>query len=210
MSTATMTAPANKQLRQRIVNFAQQHVQQCGGIIGGELRGYKLVQRIFHEVNGRPYGMIPLGHMVVDKLDEVIRRGAWIRREPTPPYGVAELSAHKEELGIAWCGIFTAWVYRSCGLESEWNSELGIKSPHVTRHMGAATLNGQPWQKSLDVGDVGVTGTNQHHVMIVGSFPNSDRVLTVEGNIPYPNRHAIELRMNRSKLDFHSGYILRA
>ena len=205
-------------LRTAVKQLAYSMVAACGGVSTitredrkqyPELNGYKVLQQIFHEAGPRKYSMVLGGERIADRLDEVIRQGFWIRKQPLPPYDtVSRLGTSTESSGIAWCGIFAAWVLKKSGVQASWEGKVaGPGVQELGQHIPGISST---WRDTLEVGDIGVVTAKQHHCIIVLTFPDSDRIFTVEGNIPFPNRHAIILCDSRHKADFHAAYRIKS
>ena len=164
-----------------------------------ELFGWETLVRIYKEGGESATTIVSAWSPQVERG---IREGHWIRKAATGN----NIFTDVDHEGVAWCGIFAAWVLKNAGFSTYWgdrkfkwrNNDLELRVP------GDAPRD---WPEQIQTGDVCVLGSHQHHVIIIDAQPGQKNVDTVEGNIPYPKRHSIVFRQ-RAKAEFHTWYQL--
>lgn len=191
--------------RQAVAKEALSWVGKVGGInpVGPgqwELHGWQTLIQIYKEAGETSTSII---RSWTPEMERGIRQGYWVRKVWAP----GKTFTSVEEEGVAWCGIFAVWVLKRCGYKVHWGGDRKIHMQPGDLELKAVGA-GRGWQDQIQTGDICALGGNQHHVLIIDPLPGKPNVVTVEGNIPSPKRHAIELRTNRIKAEFHTWYQL--
>jgi hypothetical protein len=192
--------------RLAVAKEAAKWVGQVGGINQvspgkWELHGWETLIRIYKEAGETQTTIVSAW---TPQIEKGIREGHWIRKAASGNNLFTDVEAE----GVAWCGIFAAWVIKNAGYSTYWSSDRKLRSRNHDLVLKVPDKNApKNWPDLIQTGDVCVLGGNQHHVVIINAKPGEKSVDTVEGNIPFPKRHAIEYR-HRNKSEFHTWYQL--
>ncbi len=84
-----------------------------------------------------------------------IQSGKWLRKDGKP--GGTKIAAE----GIAWCGIFATYCMRGIGINAKWKANYGIYPRE-----GIVELCSYAKSNEIEIGDICVKGTNQHHFIV--------------------------------------------
>jgi hypothetical protein len=201
--------------RKAVVQEAEKWVGKVGGIRKivqpgkmdeYELNGYQTLIEIYKKAGETENTII---RTWTPEVERGIKQGYWARKQPRPKAGGGlDLFTSVDAEGIAWCGIFAAWVLKRVGFKVYWGSDRKLHSNGGDLTLGyPANGASSGWRDQIQAGDICVLGSNQHHVIIVSAKPGAEQVETIEGNIPAPERHSI-VSSTKSKSQFHTWYQL--
>ena len=94
---------------------------------------------------------------------------------PREKYMLAELGELAE---VSWCGLFALWIYHAAGLAAavRWILMRGFALPAKLRPYSATG------REKPRVGDLAYFDKEQHHAIVLGYDPATDRVELANGN----------------------------
>lgn len=200
--------------RKAVIREAEKWVGKVGGIRkmprpgkmdDYELNGYQTLIEIYKKAGDTETTIV---RAWTPEIERGVRQGYWIRKVPLPKAGGWDLFTSVDSEGIAWCGIFAAWVLKNSGFKVYWGADKKLHSRggdlELAYPVAGASTN---WRDEIQTGDICVLGGNMHHVIVVSAKPGVEQVETIEGNIPAPQRHSI-ISSTKSKSQFHTWYRL--
>ncbi|MCC6344168.1 MAG: peptidoglycan-binding protein [Bryobacterales bacterium] len=192
--------------RDRIVQFALQNFQQYGGWKQGADRPSASDPRVAGKLCADRSTRLRQGGKAIMNIFTIAggpapQRCLTITEQAEAMYQRQYSASERNNTDIvSWCGIFSLYVHKSCGLKvSGWPLKYSIGKPKAQDEYRIVT-----WPKPGDIGVVSPTGLN-HHFVVTGV--DESGISSVDGNAG-ALMEIVKRVYSKSEIKQRQGYFL--